>query len=130
MSNHCGRLIQYPHFGAAQIAPPGVPVRISPCEQYYRTRNVSNISPDCWNCLYNEYSVVHPSGDNPKYTCGCDLRPNFTPANFCAFASCVENAHKRDGSCERAYNAIYNIDDVQDERFIQPFTFGALNCPR
>ncbi len=132
--NHCGRHGQFPHFGdaAQQVAPPGVPIRVSPCQQYYKSRNVRDISKDCWDCMYNEYSVVHPNnGGNDKlnkYTCDCNLGAQFTPQNFCQYAKCVETNYNRNKSCGRAYNAIYNGDDVQDDQFLPPFAFANLNC--
>jgi hypothetical protein len=138
--NHGGRIIEYPGFGDRQVAPPGVAVRASPCQAYYSSHDPRKISHQCWDCLYNESSVIHPSAAlhpspammpyrQPKpYTCDCQLDRNYSPANFCQYAKCVEAQHKDNGSCDRAYNAIYNVDDVKDDKYLPSFSFSNLHC--
>jgi hypothetical protein len=131
--NFCGRYVQYPHFGALEekdiYAPPGVPVRPSVCQTYYITRDPTKMSQDCRDCIYNEYNITMPPGNNTPnspYTCACSLQRDFTPDNFCDYARCVQDQHKLNGSCARPFAAIYNLDDVKDAEFIDPFNYEQM----
>lgn len=116
--NHCGREINYPRFGNIQeqqdqaqrglAPPPGVDVLPSPCEAYYASKNVKDIDENCKNCLYESWTI---DGE-------CDCR--FDPNNMCEFMDCVNKSKK----CNIVRNALFNVDDVQDEYYKPPFTMN------
>ena len=125
--NPCGRRIAYPKFSALSaeappvtIAPaPGTDVEESVCQAYYNDKNISSASEECKSCWQN--ALDSDAG------CPCNL----DPANPCAFARCVHKEfNKPVAKCANAFAAVFNLDDVNDEKFQPPFDLSQLqNCP-
>lgn len=124
--NICGRQINYPHFGDVEninvqrgiIPPPGVDVLPSPCQSYYKNKDFSRASDDCKDCLYTAQSIDR--------NCPCQIDGN----NWCEYAKCVEQEYKLHNKCKYPYYSLYNIDDIRDESYINPFTYKQLRFCR
>jgi hypothetical protein len=117
MSNFCGRIIQFPHFGGLRsVVPPGVEVTPSPCASYYKSGRIEHATPECKECI----QLLIANGDPD---CPCKLGKN-----WCAFATCVHDEVKERQRCIRFHAAIFNDDDVQDGSFMPSLTLGRLGC--
>lgn len=130
--NNCGRSINYPHFGDIRyyspqnvlqglVPPPGVDVNDSVCKKYYETKDFNYATPDCKECIYNQYS-------NDR-ECSCVLNST-NLKDLCDFAKCVTNEYKKPiPKCQLAYYSLFNEDDVNDENYLMPFSYNNLkNC--
>lgn len=128
--NPCGRRISYPKFSALNtnqtpppvtIAPaPGTDVEDSVCQAYYADKTPASASPECKACWQTAL--------DSDAECPC----NFDEANPCAFARCVHKEFNKPVSrCANAFAALYNLDDVNDDKFQPPFDYSQLkNCPQ
>jgi hypothetical protein len=110
--------------------PPGVPVRPSPCATFYATRDPRNMSDDCKSCMFNEFNITRIPNKEQEITpfdCICDLNSNYSPAEFCSYAQCVQQQNALNGSCVRPFYAIYNYDDIRDENYLPPFSYEQMD---
>ena len=110
-------MINYPHFGAIGQGGlnflDGLDVNDSPCAKYYASKDVDQIDQHCKNCLYSTW--------NDELSCPCDME-----LGVCDYAKCVSRNYNKNKSCSQGYTALFNEDDINDNKYTPPFTVNDL----
>lgn len=132
--NPCGRLIEYPHTNIQKInkrltkfmegvtitplvPDPGVDIRDSVCSDYYDNKNLDMASTECLSCISNT-SIEDE-------TCPCSM-DKLSP---CDFAKCVAKEYSTPKkNCNKAFFSLFNLDDINDEKYKPPFFLNDLTC--
>ena len=97
--NLCGERIDYPHFGElGDVAPPGVPIIPSPCQDYYKSKgDYGKAGPVCRECIFDAY--------NAERTCTCPYPSSGDKEDWLVFQRCVQVSKE---NCPNTYLAVTN----------------------
>lgn len=135
--NLCGRRTNYPHFGDIEsssktkgayppppplprcvptsiVVPPGVEMLPSPCEPFYKSRDPSDASSECLECM---------TMDHGNCPCAYD-------GDLCKYAHCIKFMQQTSGLCATNYKSVFNVGDLCDEGFLPEFSITDLRCSK
>lgn len=122
ITNPCGEKTNFPHFGTNAGEVPFETIA-GPCTPLYRReKKVSEMPPECLQCIYNEVEMTSGGLNNCGDLC-IPLRcpdlwarqsETYRPSGkeWCELAKCVEDQRKYDKGNEKCKNPCGELDAV------------------